>query len=73
MKAGLLLFFLSIATPVFASEIETVLMVSIDALHPAALRQKTSPSHPLPPLEPGVFLITELKSMLQITLAEAEK
>lgn len=44
MEAGLLLFFLSIATPVFASEIETVLMVSIDALHPAALSQKTSPA-----------------------------
>ncbi|MDP3865195.1 MAG: alkaline phosphatase family protein, partial [Rhodoferax sp.] len=44
MKAGLLLFFLSIATPVFAGEIETVLMVSIDALHPAALSQKTSPA-----------------------------
>jgi predicted AlkP superfamily pyrophosphatase or phosphodiesterase len=44
MKAGLLLFFLSIATPVFAGEIETVLMVSIDALHPAALSLKTSPA-----------------------------
>lgn len=44
MKAGFLLFFLSIATPVFSSEIETGLMVSIDG-------------HPLPP---GVFLITEL-------------
>ena len=44
MRAVLLLFFLSIATPVFASAIETVLMVSIDALHPAALSQKTSPA-----------------------------
>lgn len=44
MKAGLLLFFLALGAPVFASEIEAVLMVSIDALHPAALSQKTSPA-----------------------------
>jgi predicted AlkP superfamily pyrophosphatase or phosphodiesterase len=36
--------FLSVAAPVFASEVETVLIVSIDALHPAALSQKTSPT-----------------------------
>lgn len=44
MRTGLLLFFLSLAAPVFASEVETVLIVSIDALHPAALSQKTSPT-----------------------------
>ena len=44
MKTGLMLFFLCLATPLFASEIQTVLIVSIDALHPAALSQKTSPT-----------------------------
>ncbi len=44
MKTGLLLVFLSLAAPVFASEFDTVLMVSIDALHPAALSEKTSPT-----------------------------
>lgn len=44
MKTGLLLFFLSLAAPVFAGEVETVLLVSIDALHPAALSEKTSPT-----------------------------
>lgn len=44
MKAGLLVFFLALGVPVFASEIETVLVVSIDALHPAALSQRTSPN-----------------------------
>lgn len=44
MKPGLLLFFLFLAAPVFASEIKTVLIVSIDALHPAALSKKTSPT-----------------------------
>lgn len=44
MKTGLLLFFLSLAVPVFASEVETVLIISIDALHPAALSEKTSPT-----------------------------
>ena len=44
MKSGLLLLFLSLAAPVFASEVESVLIVSIDALHPAALSQKISPN-----------------------------
>ncbi|MDD3934973.1 alkaline phosphatase family protein [Rhodoferax sp.] len=44
MKRVLLLFFFLFAAPVFASEVETVLMVSIDALHPAALGEKTSPT-----------------------------
>lgn len=44
MKTGLLLCFFFLASPVFASEFETVLIVSIDALHPAALSQKTSPT-----------------------------
>jgi len=44
MKTGLLLLFLLVATPVLASDLETVLIVSIDALHPAALSQKTSPA-----------------------------
>ncbi len=44
MKTGLLLCFFLFAVPVFASEFETVLVVSIDALHPAALSQKTSPT-----------------------------
>lgn len=44
MKTGLLLFFLSLAAPVFVGEVETVLLVSIDALHPAALSEKTSPT-----------------------------
>lgn len=44
MRIGLLLFFFLLAAPVFASEVETVLIVSIDALHPAALSQKTSPT-----------------------------
>ncbi|MFZ4480313.1 MAG: alkaline phosphatase family protein [Rhodoferax sp.] len=33
-----------VVVPVFAQEFETVLMVSIDALHPAALSEKTSPA-----------------------------
>lgn len=33
-----------IAAPAFANEVETVLIVSIDALHPAALSEKTSPT-----------------------------
>jgi len=33
-----------VAVPAFAHEFETVLMVSIDALHPAALSEKTSPA-----------------------------
>lgn len=44
MKPVLLLFFFFFATPVLASEVETVLIVSIDALHPAALSEKTSPT-----------------------------
>ena len=44
MKRVLLLFFFLFAAPVFASEVEAVLMVSIDALHPAALGEKTSPT-----------------------------
>lgn len=44
MKPILLLFFFLFARPVLASEVETVLIVSIDALHPAALSDKTSPT-----------------------------
>lgn len=44
MKFGLWLIGCLFAVPVFADEIETVLLVSIDALHPAALSQETSPA-----------------------------
>jgi len=43
-KTGFLLFFFLFAAPVFASEVETVLIVSIDALHPDAMSEKTSPT-----------------------------
>ncbi|HEX5697232.1 MAG TPA: alkaline phosphatase family protein [Rhodoferax sp.] len=39
----MILLFVFFAAPVFASGVETVLIVSIDALHPAALSAKTSP------------------------------
>lgn len=44
MKRVLWLYFFLFAGPVFASEVGTVLIVSIDALHPAALSRKTSPN-----------------------------
>lgn len=44
MRIGFLFFCLLLAVPAFAREVETVLIVSIDALHPAALSEKTSPT-----------------------------
>lgn len=44
MKIWFLLFCWLLAGPVLAREVETVLIVSIDALHPAALSEKTSPT-----------------------------
>jgi len=44
MKIGLMLFILAFGGPVFASGFQNILLVSIDALHPAALSQKTSPT-----------------------------
>jgi len=44
MRAFLLLLCWLAAAPAFAYEVETVLMVSIDALHPAALSERTSPT-----------------------------
>ena len=44
MRAFLLLLCWLVSAPAFAYEVETVLMVSIDALHPAALSEKTSPA-----------------------------
>jgi len=44
MKIGFLCLGLMFVVPTFASEVETVLIVSIDALHPDALSEKTSPT-----------------------------
>lgn len=44
MRIGLLFCCWLLAGPTLAREVETVLMVSIDALHPAALSEKTSPA-----------------------------
>ena len=44
MKIGILCLGLIIALPALAREVETVLIVSIDALHPDALTEKTSPT-----------------------------
>jgi predicted AlkP superfamily pyrophosphatase or phosphodiesterase len=44
MKIGILCLGVMIALPAFAGEVETVLIVSIDALHPDALSKKTSPT-----------------------------
>ena len=44
IKIGILLLGLVLAVPAFAGEVETVLIVSIDALHPDALSEKTSPT-----------------------------
>ena len=44
MRIGWLLCCWLLAGPALAREVETVLMVSIDALHPAALSQKSSPA-----------------------------
>ena len=44
MRAIFLILCCLVAVPAFAYEFETVLMVSIDALHPAALSEKTSPT-----------------------------
>ncbi|BAN36863.1 type I phosphodiesterase/nucleotide pyrophosphatase (plasmid) [Sulfuricella denitrificans skB26] len=44
MKIGILCLGLMFAVPAFAREVETVLIVSIDALHPDALSEKTSPT-----------------------------
>ena len=44
MKAIFLILCCLVAVPALAYEFETVLMVSIDALHPAALSEKTSPT-----------------------------
>ena len=44
VKLGVLCLGLMLAAPTFAGEIETVLIVSIDALHPDALSDKTSPA-----------------------------
>lgn len=44
MKIWFLLFCWLLAGPVLAREVETVLIVSIDALHPAALSEQASPT-----------------------------
>jgi len=44
MKIGILFFGLLFAMPAFARDVETVLIVSIDALHPDALSEKASPA-----------------------------
>ena len=44
VKIGILCLGLMIALPAFPGEVETVLIVSIDALHPDALSEKTSPA-----------------------------
>ncbi|BAV32670.1 type I phosphodiesterase / nucleotide pyrophosphatase [Sulfuricaulis limicola] len=53
---GILLLGLLFAAPGFARDIETVLIVSIDALHPDALSKKTSPTlHAL--MRPGRYTL----------------
>jgi predicted AlkP superfamily pyrophosphatase or phosphodiesterase len=53
---GILLLGLLFAAPGFARDIETVLIVSIDALHPDALGEKTSPAlHAL--MRPGRYTL----------------
>jgi len=44
MKIGIMCLGLMFAAPTLAREVETVLVVSIDALHPDALSEKTSPT-----------------------------
>jgi len=44
MRIGWLFFCWLLAAPAFAREVETVLIVSIDALHPAALSEQASPT-----------------------------
>lgn len=44
MRIGLLFFCWLLAASAFAREVETVLIVSIDALHPAALSEQASPT-----------------------------
>jgi predicted AlkP superfamily pyrophosphatase or phosphodiesterase len=44
VKIGILCLGLMIALPAFAGQVETVLIVSIDAPHPDALSEKTSPT-----------------------------
>lgn len=56
MRKWILLCCLLIAKTALAQELDTVLIVSIDALHPAALSEKTSPSlHAL--MRPGHFTL----------------
>jgi predicted AlkP superfamily pyrophosphatase or phosphodiesterase len=53
---GILLLGLLFAAPGFARDVETVLIVSIDALHPDALSEKTSPAlHAL--MRPGRYTL----------------